>query len=184
MEPIVTLPYSEWMVAEHLATALPARHGYSVFVPLSRQEKGVDLLVTHRASGRSRTAAVQVKFSRTYEGKAGADHAFGTFFNRFRVPEEADFFVFATLYPNITGSGRSAKEDRWLPLLLLFTRTETTQLLESLRTKSGGKENRFYFGFSSPKKVVLTRGSAGQPDYTKFLFANRVVVLKQFLSTG
>jgi len=46
MEPILTLPYSEWLVAEKLMRLLPPKEGYSVYAPLSRQEKGVDLLVT------------------------------------------------------------------------------------------------------------------------------------------
>ena len=57
MEPIVTLPYSEWLVAEQLMKQLPARQGYSVYAPLSRQEKGVDLLVTRRATGKTYVAA-------------------------------------------------------------------------------------------------------------------------------
>ena len=54
MEPILTLPYSEWLVAEQLMKALPASQGYSVYAPLSRQEKGVDLLLARRSNGVTR----------------------------------------------------------------------------------------------------------------------------------
>src|SRR5579859_7225634 len=64
MEPIVTLPYSEWLVAQQLMKVLPASQGYSVYAPLSRQEKGVDLLLARRANGVTRAATLQVKYSR------------------------------------------------------------------------------------------------------------------------
>ena len=51
MEPIITLPYSEWLVAEHLMKTFPIREGYSLYAPLSRQEKGVDLILSRRAGG-------------------------------------------------------------------------------------------------------------------------------------
>ncbi len=181
MEPIVTLPYSEWLVAERLMEALPVRQGYSVYVPLSRQQKGVDLLITRRSNGVSRSATLQVKYSRAYEPKRGPFH-FAIWFRSFPVPEQADFFVLAALYPNITGRGTGPKSKWWLPLLLLFRRDEMSEFLASLRTKSGVPDRMFYFGFDSPDQVVLTRGAAEERDFTDFTFSKRVVLLKECLS--
>jgi hypothetical protein len=181
MEPIVTLPYSEWLVAERLIEALPARQGYSVYVPLSRQEKGVDLLITRRANGISRSATLQVKYSRAYEPQRGRFN-FAIWFRSFAVPDQADFIVLAALYPNITGRGTGPKSKWWLPLLLLFRRDEMAELLASLRTKSGLPDRMFYFGFDSPEQVVLTRGAAEERDFTDFTFSKRVVLLRDSLS--
>ena len=183
MEPIVTLPYSEWLVAERLMAALPPRQGYSVYVPLSRQEKGVDLLLTRRVNGVSRTATLQVKYSRAYEPQRGRLN-FAIWFRTFPVPDQADFFVLAALYPNITGRGTGPKAERWLPLLLLFRHNEMVELLASLRTKAGLPDRMFYFGFDSPEQVVLTRGSAEERDFTDFIFSKRVAMLRDFLSAG
>jgi hypothetical protein len=48
MEPIFSLPYSEFCVAQQLARLLPAAEGYSLYAPVSRQQKGVDLLIARR----------------------------------------------------------------------------------------------------------------------------------------
>jgi hypothetical protein len=183
MEPIVTLPYSEWLVAERLMDALPARQGYSVYVPLSRQEKGVDLLITRRLKGISRSATVQVKYSRAYEPQRGRFN-FAIWFRSFPVPDQADFFVLAALYPNITGRGTGPKSKRWLPLLLLFRRDEMAELIASLRTRSGAPDRMFYFGFDSPEEVFLTRGAAEERNFTDFTFSKRVGLIKDCLNGG
>jgi hypothetical protein len=160
---------------------LPSRQGYSVFAPLSRQEKGVDLLVTHRSAGSNRVATLQVKYSRAYQSPRSS-FQFTVWFRSFSVPEEADFFVLASLYPNITGRGAGAKSTWWCPLLLLFTRHEMAEFLSSLRTRSGGAERMFYFEFDTPDRVVLTRGSPEDRDFTDFTFSERLPLLKEHLN--
>jgi hypothetical protein len=78
MDPIITLPYSEWVVAQQLTKSFPVREGYSVFAPLSRQEKGVDLVLVQRQRGATRAASIQVKFSRTYDQPQSRRHKFET----------------------------------------------------------------------------------------------------------
>jgi hypothetical protein len=184
MEPVLTLPYSEWLVAEHLMKALPARDGYSVYAPLSRQEKGVDLLLTRRADGASRVATIQVKYSRAYEQRPNAQFRFAIWFRSFPVAEEADFFILAALYPNITGRGTGNRSSWWSPLLLVFSRAEMSEFISSLRTRSGGVERMFYFGFDTQDRVVLTRGATEQRDFTGFTFAYRVAILREHLGAA
>ena len=65
MEPVFTLQWPEFVVAERLQSLLPRKDGYSVFIPLSRQEKGIDLAVLHRsANGRTTAKTFQVKADR------------------------------------------------------------------------------------------------------------------------
>jgi hypothetical protein len=104
MEPILTLPYSEWLVAEHLMKALSAREGYSMYAPLSRQERGVDLILARRVNGVTKVATLQIKYARVFEQKPTLPFRFVAGFKRFE-PQDADFFVFVTLYPNVTGRG-------------------------------------------------------------------------------
>jgi hypothetical protein len=185
VEPIITLPYSEWFVAQHLARAFPTRDGYSLYAPLSRQEKAVDLLLTRRAKGVSRVATLQIKYSRAYEKLPNAQFKFETFFRSFAVAEQADFYILATLYPNITGRGGGAKSSWWLPLLLLFSRQEMAELISSLRTRRGAVDRMFYFAFDDPPaRIVQTRGAVQPRDVTSFNFSSRLEVLRQFLSSA
>jgi hypothetical protein len=181
MEPILTLPYSEWLVAQQLMLALPTREGFSVYAPLSRQEKGVDLLITKREKGMNRVATLQVKYSRAYETPPKSKFRFAIWFRGFRVPEEADFVILAALYPNITGKGGGTQASWWLPLLLVFTREEMSGVISSLRTRSGKPDKMFYFGFDSPEQVVQTRGAPEDRDCTDFTFANRLPMLRAVL---
>ena len=183
MEPILTLQYSEWLVAERLMKKLPACEGYSVYAPLSRQEQGVDLLISRRASGVTHTAALQVKYSRSYEKPPNAPFRFEISFNNFSVSERADFFVLTGLYPNVTGRGGGPRSSWWLSLMLLFAREEMTALLSSLQTRKGVPETRFYFGFDHPiKKIVLTRGAPEHRDFTGSSLESRLHLLKQHLN--
>ena len=108
MDPIITLPYSEWVIAQQLVKSFPVREGYSVFAPLSRQEKGVDLVLVQRRRGPTRAASIQVKFSRTYDKPPSRGYKFATSFNNFTAPEQADFFALLSLYPTNEGSHRGA----------------------------------------------------------------------------
>jgi hypothetical protein len=109
--PVFTLPYSEFCVAQQLARLLPAAKGYSLYVPLSRQQKGVDLLIARRRNQRIRVASIQVKSSRTYSRpkiavRAKDSFRYGTWFNNFKCPSEADFFCLVSLYPAVDAAQR------------------------------------------------------------------------------
>jgi|SRR5438067_4467029 len=109
MEPILTLPYSEWLVAEHLMKALPSSDGYSVYAPLSRQEKGVDLLLTRRTNGTSRAATLQVKYSRAYEQRPRAKCKFVSWFSKLSSHGTSRFLRFSVAVPKRHGSWRRFK---------------------------------------------------------------------------
>jgi hypothetical protein len=104
MEPVFTLQWPEFVVAQRLQSLLPRKDGYSVLIPLSRQEEGVDLAVLHRSSNkRSKTITIQVKASRTYlppapKRKDTIRFRFYTWFNHFDVPDRADFVILFGMY--------------------------------------------------------------------------------------
>jgi hypothetical protein len=68
MDPVFTLQWPEYVVCERLQKLCPRSEGYSTYIPVSRQEKGVDLTLLHRSSGKRRAITIQVKASRTYMG--------------------------------------------------------------------------------------------------------------------
>ncbi len=186
MEPIVTLPYSEWLVAEQLMKQLPVRQGYSVYAPLSRQEKGVDLLVTRRANGKTFAASIQVKYSRAYEQPTSLPYRYAIWYRSFVVPEEADFIVLAALYPNVTGSGGGKRSSWWSPVMLVFTRREMETFLSGLLTRGGKPEKMFAFGFSTGEAIVQVRGNqAGiRVDYSAHAFSNQLSRIRRKLGAA
>ncbi|MEO8327979.1 MAG: hypothetical protein ABI618_19185, partial [Nitrospirota bacterium] len=104
MDAVFTLPYSEFAVADLFIRTFKTKDGYSIFVPISRTEKGVDLLLTRRTDGGTRTLTFQIKASRTYAGTAPKRkvkhrrYQNYTWLNRFDVPKQADFVVLLGLY--------------------------------------------------------------------------------------
>lgn len=63
MEPIFTLQYGEFAVADYLSKNIKDA---SVFIPASAQEKGIDLLLYKFCNGVNLINTIQVKMSRTY----------------------------------------------------------------------------------------------------------------------
>src|SRR5262245_34391922 len=106
MDPCFTLPYSEFVVAQRLTHALPAKMGFAVYAPLSRQQPGVDLVVVRRRGRHSWAKTIQVKSSRTYSkrpstrqrrSRALREFRFDTWLKSFDCPPQADFFCIVAL---------------------------------------------------------------------------------------
>lgn len=184
MEPILTLPYSEWLVAEQLMKYFPSKDGYSVFAPLSRQEKGVDLMLTRRLKHQSRAITIQVKYSRAYARGPRSKFKFIAWFRKFEISERADFYALTALYPHITGKGNDSKETWWKSIVLVFPRKEMEKLIKALQTQAGLPENMFYLGFNDSDQVFLTRGAPIHRDLTSFLLAKQIKNIKQSLSSA
>ena len=187
MNPVFTLPYTELLVAEHLRTQFPSTQNYSVLIPLSREQKGFDLILSKRVNGESKAVTIQIKGSRTYLQKPGITKKgkqslrFGTFFNHFKPSTDADLFVFVSLYsPEPTTTKHSASA--WASHFLLFTYDEMTEFLNQVRTKKGTPD-KFGFGFNNDTDAFVTRGIAGQPDYSEHILAKRYGVISDMLES-
>ena len=188
MDPVFTIPYPEYAVASQVSRYLPNSQGYVIFVPASRQQKGVDLLVTSRKNGITRSMSIQVKSSRTYSRKSSGVRArkafrYHTWYNNFDAPPEADFIFLVALYPNDERSRRRAIESWWSQVVLVFTHAEMVEFLASVKTIGGKRDKMFGFGFDTPKRIEQTRGDQFKQyrDFTKYLLAKRVDQLKKFL---
>ena len=112
MEPIFILPYPEFAVANELQRHFKPKNGYSVLIPLSRQQKGYDLILYNKKSGRSIT--FQIKNSRAWtkrppkrEGKKPRLQV-SSWFNKFNYESDlADYYVLFMPYPkNVKNMGK------------------------------------------------------------------------------
>ena len=194
MEAMFTLPYAEFCVAQQLSRLLPAKRGYRVFVPASRQEPGVDLVLAQRIGGRTRVATIQVKTSRTYNPRPAVKARNGgyvtkrsfryyTWFSTFPCPPQADFFTLIALYPARDTQERRELGGWWAPQILLFTQREMRLFMRSVRTVKGKPDRMFGFGFDEPRHVYQTRGDKNRRghDYSPHVLERRVGMLRSFL---
>ncbi len=192
MDPVFTLPYSEFVVAQQLAQELPAKLGFSIHTPLSRQQKGVDLVVVRRRGRHSWAKTIQIKSSRTYSRKPSTraprspplrQFRFYTWLKTFDCPPEADFFCLVALYPSVDVAQHRERGSWWSPQILVFTQREMRRLLRSIRTAKGKPDSMFGFGFDDADEVVQTRGYHGrtQRDFSRYLLSHRVGILRRAL---
>lgn len=185
-----SLSYGEDIVARELSAMLNGENKkqFSIYAPLSRQEKGIDILI--RNNKNSKTTSVQVKESRTWNNEQGQ---FGTFFNVFKIDNEqrADFYALIAMYPYYQGNKpMQMTAVQYKPIILIFTYEEMKEELEKLSTKKGTKETKFSHVFKEENDITLCRGyikgtntlNKGNNERACFLLKNRVSDIEKFLS--
>ena len=185
---LFTLSYPEYWVSTLLQRSFPKKEGFSVFIPISRQEEGIDVVLMRRLGGKSKVATIQIKASRTYEKwnsvTAKNDrYTYDTWFNTFTVSERADWYLLVGIWP--PKEGRTKKTGfRWQHLVLAFTRAEMASFLRSVRTRGGKPDSKFDFGFDDAMRVFQTRGDSRRRfnEFTHRLFENRTTEMRQGLS--
>lgn len=184
MDPVFTLQWPEFLLAHRLQTLLPKKKGYSVFVPVSRQEKAVDLAILRKRGGAHKTITIQIKSSRTYshrppKRKATQRYRFYTWFNRFDPPDDADFIILFGMYAPDSGRTKKVSAKWYCDCSLVFTKKEMKRLMKSCLTVGGKPDKMFGFGFDSPKAVYLTRGDKKRKhkDYADHLLEKRVGII-------
>jgi hypothetical protein len=187
MEAIFTLQYPEFAVAERLKNLLRQPKGrYSITVPLSRQQRGWDLLAYSEDTNGA--ARVQVKSSRDY-GKPGPsphDSCHLLWMNNFRLKLEfADFFVLFGVYPTLDECVMTdpSHNPHWARKTLIFTRNEMASLLPS------SNDPFFYVRFeeSGTDRVDVLDGRKrliAELRYDDFRPSARGDDLKHFLESG
>jgi hypothetical protein len=195
MEPIFTLPWPEFVIAEKLQELLRKKlkpnEEISILIPLSRQEKGIDLAILKTApSNMSSATTIQVKASRTYPPKENQRKnifQYTTWFNSFRVPERADFIILVGMYSEYLDSPGKGAIKRYRYCSLLFTIQEMAQFFEECKLRKSEKQDRkFSFGFDADlKSIILTRGDSvkgRQKDFAGFLLEKRLDDIKRKLN--
>jgi len=192
MEPVFTLPYSEYAVVNEFSQHFGKRDGFSIYVPASRQEKGVDFLLHY--SNDNTCLRFQVKSSRSYindnqrslaKGALKYHLWFNNFINRYR-PNQADFYVLFGLYPAYAiDKSIDSKKSFWRSLILCLADKEMKELLEQIKTKKEKKQDRFFgIGFDSPKEIYGTRGFPSPKNMTHHLLDQQVQSIKNSLTSN
>lgn len=175
MEPIFTMQYGEFAVADYLSKKIKDA---SVFIPASSQEKGIDLLLYRHNNGCNTTNTIQVKMSRTYYSeKQDAAYPYYLWFNRFPVQENANWYTLVGIYakrPN--DANAKAGNICWDTIMLAFTNKEMSKFMAEVKQKKDTTKDdkMFGFGFDDSKRIYQTRGYAEQRDMTPFLIEKRV----------
>jgi hypothetical protein len=191
MEPVFTLPYSEYAVVNEFSQHFRKRDGFSIYVPASRQEKGVDFLLHY--SNDSTCLRFQVKSSRSYinnnqrslaKGALKYTLWFNNFINRYK-PNQADFYVLFGLYPAYAIDKSIDSKKSFRSLILCLADKEMKELLEQVKTKKEKKQDRFFgIGFDSPKAIYGTRGFSTPTNMTHHLLDQQVQSIRDALTSN
>jgi len=171
---VFSLTYPEYVAAEALAEALPKRD-YSVCIPLSRQQRGFDLLVYNLRNGNA--ASVQVKSSKSYDVSRHGDYDLLLWFKRFK-PRGADFYALVGVYPDhaVLKHSLSGKKTVWSHVILLLPRDEASPLLRKIASRDKFFYVRFDLDF---RRVDLTRPF--ESNWKHFLLDRNVESLRRHL---
>ncbi len=191
MDPVFTIQWPEFLLANRLQNKLRKKEGYSVFIPISRQEKSIDLAVLKKNKrGQSRLVTIQVKASRTYipeppKKEKTKRFFYYTWFNRFDVPKETDFFLLFGMYAPDGGRTKRVTAKWYRDCTLLFKNQEMKHFISNCLTVEGKPDKMFGFGFNIPTQVFQTRGDKDRQftDFSGYLLDNRIGEIKTILST-
>lgn len=181
MQPIFTMQYGEFMVADYLSQKLKR---ISVFIPASAQEKGIDILLYRFNNERNRNTVctIQVKMSRIYYSKAKTKIAnkfpYYIWFKRFDTQPNADWYILMGIYAKLPMEEPRSKytDTKWDRIMLAFTNQEMTDFISGLRQKRdpAKQDTMFDFGFNDVKEIYQTRGYPEIRRMDHFLLDNRL----------
>lgn len=179
MEPIFTMQYGEFAVADYLSKKIK---NASVFIPASSQEKGIDLLLYRHENGCNTTNTIQVKMSRTYYDESKTGWPYYLWFNRFKIQKNANWYILVGIYakrPDDAATAK-AKSTSWDTIMLAFTNKEMQTFMDEVKQKKDPTKDdlMFGFGFDDEKQIFQTRGCPIPRDMTHYLIENRLEKIK------
>jgi len=184
MDGIFTLPYSEFAVINRLNSHFKKRDGFSIFVPMSRQEKGIDLLILNTKNKKSVT--VQIKSSRVYPPTKVSEFEYYMWLHNFKdgiKKKSADYYMIIGLYPVYSTEDKiSSKNKFWREIILCYSEKEIIDFLSKIKTKQGKPEKFFGYGFTAKEDVFVTRGLDRNLNVNKHLLQNKIEKMKKRLS--
>ncbi|MEE1198051.1 MAG: hypothetical protein U0K54_02765 [Acutalibacteraceae bacterium] len=184
MDAIFSIPYGEYAVADKLTNLIKSKN-ISIFIPASRQEKGIDLLVYSFDGKNNQIASVQVKQSRTYyknkllpvNGKKIPVTGY-LWFNRFDVPDNADWIILTgTRVVHPTNWEKASINDvSWDPIMLAFTHDEMTVFMSNVKQKKDPTKDDKMFGFwyDEEGNIYQERGCPVNREMNAYLIEKRI----------
>lgn len=188
MDGIFNLPYSEFEVINVMQRLLKKSDGYSVYVPVSRQQKGIDFIVHNFNT--NKLLRFQVKSSRTYiheakELKNGKikrpKYKYNLWLNNFIDKYEkgrCDYYILFGLYP-VYSPEKNIKDKFWKSILLCYNENEMLEILEKIKTKKEEKTDRFFsYGFNTGNEIFNERGLKEDINATAHMLKNKISQIK------
>lgn len=175
IDPVFTLSWPEAVVANAINRLLPKTKGYSVWVPTSRQQAGVDLVVGRLHQDKRRIITIQVKASRIYVKGQRSRFRYDTWFNNFKIAPEADFVALFWFCPPDVRTASKISRRKHQYFILLPKRSELEKLLKRCRTKAGDRDTKFGLGFTNDSLIGWTRGNqcGDETNYAKWLLSSQ-----------
>ncbi|MCX6771522.1 MAG: hypothetical protein NTX79_05705 [Candidatus Micrarchaeota archaeon] len=183
MNPIFTLDYSEFAVAEELSKRLQKNDGYRVLMPVNRQNKGFDLVVLN--TNNRKIIKVQVKGGRSYDGTNKPDGHYWIWHNNFMLEGrdvDADWIIvhatycYDKLHPKIRGEN---KVKIWKNLYLFFKKNEMKTILNDFENRKR-KQYDFKFNVDNKGNIVYAQ-TKYNIDLNKHLIDNKIEEFKKEL---
>jgi hypothetical protein len=187
MEPLFRLSYSEHEVAGRLQSLLrDPKDVFSVTVPVSRTNKGWDLLIHSSSTGRA--ARIQIKASRCYleprRQERGYSHVF--WFKNFRAKLRfADFFVLFGVHASLDRLTRRGHgyPKHWVQKTMILSRSEVDAFLPT------EAEKFFYVGFDEDQSedlIILSgrKERLATVSYKDVRSTVRALALRDYLTSG
>jgi len=173
MQPVFTIQYAEFKTANYFSDEIK---NCSVFIPSSAQEEGIDLLLYRYSNNQNKTVTVQVKMSRTYYGKRKKDHKYYLWFNRYNVPDNADWNVLVGIYPKIRTKPKGGTTIEWATIMLAFTKAEMKSFMSTVKQKKDPTKDDKMFGFcfDDEDMIFQNRGWPTERDMSRYLIKNRI----------
>ena len=175
MEPIFTMQYGEFAVADYLSKKI---RDSSVFIPTSAQQKGIDMLLYRYVDNHNITNTIQVKMSRTYyKERQRKGFTYNLWFNRFDIQENANWYILVGIYARFSQNANArAKSTIWDTIMLAFTNKEMQMFMDSVKQKKDPTKDdkMFGFGFDEDKVIYQTRGCSHPIDVSNYLIDNRI----------
>lgn len=183
MEPIFSMQYGEFAVADYLSKHIK---NASVFIPASAQEKGIDLLLYCHCNGCNTTSTIQVKMSRTYySDKIGTGYPYYLWFNRFPICANANWYILVGIYAKRPDNVATAKVNgvSWDTIMLAFTKKEMAAFMSEVKQKKDPtKDDRMFgFGFDDAKNIYQTRGYSEVRNMFDYRIENRLDEIEKSL---
>jgi hypothetical protein len=171
MEGIFTLPYSEYDVINRMSKFLKKAEGYSFFIPVSRQQKGIDFAIIK--DNNHKCIKVQIKGSRAYLNEGASTLLFKNFVEKYKKGN-ADLYILYGLYPHLKeGKKVTEKQKAWDSIILCFNENEMYDFLKQVRTKTTNKADTFFcVTFKDPEEVFTARGFRPVQNISNHLLKN------------
>jgi hypothetical protein len=185
MDEVFTLTYPEFFIANFLGKILHKKKGYSVHIPLNRQQRGHDLLLFYSNSMAS--ARIQIKSSRSYQQKppkiltGNQRFQYGLWFMNFKYRKnDADFYFLFAHYPrmNVRLNNARLPEKWWDYRLLIFRDKEMGRFLSRLKTRSGKRKHSFILGFDEDDDETFLLVRSGKHESLRMYNSDEVIKKK------